>query len=565
MNTHRLFLFFRTLSHLRLKQILYRIWYAIQAKGPSFLRPNLGSVPDRIKYKPLRARTSFLSYDWLNAKEASKGRFRFLNETAEYGADVKWEAPGRGRLWRYNLHYFQYLHPKGGLEPNIGLRLIQHWIDHNPSGTIDAWDPFPISLRLVNWIKYLSNIPLTETESKPLVRSVYQQALWLERRLEFHLLGNHLFKNAKALLFAGLFFTGPDANRWLSKGIKLLHRELVEQILPDGGHFERSPMYHSMILEDCLDLLNVSLQSEDCELNRLSRKLDATSQRMIEFLSSILHPDGQIALFNDAAFGIEAPPQDLFDYYERMTGRKVQLPESECWALPGSGYYVMAPRPGDRMIIDCGDVGPDYQSGHSHCDTLSFEMSIQGKRTIVDSGCCQYEDGSIRKYNRGNAGHNTLAVDGQNQSEVWGAHRCARRARPIYADLEKQSDGSLLFRGAHDGFRRLSGKPIHHRRIHWSGSICRIEDSVEGKGRHKIESRLHIHPDLSVEFTGDEVIIRSEADTLMSISVIGGITAEKRKGWYCPEFGIKKECIVLSALYDGVSLPFEGGWVFNTF
>ena len=216
--------------------------------------------------------------------------------------------------------------------------------------------------------------------------------------------------------------------RWLKKGTEILTAELREQILPDGGHFERSPMYHAMILEDCLDLLNIC---RGCRLKAaqiLSERLPDVCRRMMMFLHGMRHPDGQIALFNDAAFAIEASPGELAAYYERVTSEDSPAPAGRSWKFPDTGYYVMAPRTGDRLIVDCGAVGPDYQPGHAHCDTLSFELSLKGRRVIVDSGCCQYEDGDIRQYNRGNLGHNLLTIDGQNQSEVWGAHRCARRA-----------------------------------------------------------------------------------------------------------------------------------------
>jgi len=540
----------------------------------------LDLIPDGIDWTPIKPDTLFLSYTWWDENEIARGRFCFLNETIEYGADINWQAPDKGRLWQYNLHYFQYLLPEGGLDSDVGLRLIRHWIDHNPPGTKDAWDAFPISLRLVNWIKYLSSAPLSAHIHNPLtltlspkggegintlVRSAYQQALWLERSLEYHLLGNHLFKNAKALVFSGLFFKGPDAERWLAKGLRVLNQEISEQILPDGGHFERSPMYHSMILEDCLDLLNVCKSQPHSALKNLSGQLQKVCKKMVVFLKGMTHPDDRISLFNDAAFGIEAEPTDLIKYYESITSESIPEDKDSVCSFPDTGYYVLKPTIGNRMLIDCGPIGPDYQPGHAHCDTLSFELSLKGRRVIVDSGCFQYEDGTIRQYNRGNAGHNTLTIDGQNQSEIWGAHRCARRARPLYANLNKQPDGSLVFEGAHDGYRRFSGSLIHHRRISWFGDKCLIEDKVEGKGHHEIESRLHIHPSLSVNYTGEEVIIRDEQDVLAGISLPGNGRIEKTEGWYCPEFGIKKPCVVLTTKHKNVSLPFRGGWILKIY
>ena len=221
----------------------------------------------------------------------------------------------------------------------------------------------------------------------------------------------------------------------------------------------------------------------------------------------------------------------------------------------------MSPRPGDRLIIDCGPVGPDYQPGHSHCDTLSFELSLQSRRVVVDSGCCQYEDGEIRKYNRGNAGHNTVTIDGENQSEVWGPHRCGRRAYPLDARLSEQEDGSLHFEGAHDGYRRLQGRPIHHRSVTWTGDRIDIQDRIEGQGVHDIESRLHIHPDLKVEFAGEDVIVCNKSQVLMSASTENPGRIEIGEGYYCPEFNLKHTCPVLKIKLDPAPLPVCMRWI----
>ncbi len=514
-----------------------------------------------VQWASVETSAPFLRYPCFAPEEIEKGIFRFLNRTVDLKGRIDWSAPETDRLWIYNLHYFHYL--PGTLEAGAGFRLISDWIRHNPPGTKDSWDPFPISLRLVNWIKFLTDISSAETLPGEVLGSAHLQALWLERSLEYRLLGNHLFKNAKALVFCGLFFRGDDAKRWLAKGTAILKRELEEQILPDGGHFERSPMYHSMILEDCLDLLNISTNREDKALRELSGMLRERIPSMMEFLIGMTHPDGQIALFNDAAFGIEAAPAQLAGYYQEVFGEAAPALLDSSRSFSHSGYFVMSPRPGERMIIDAGPIGPDYQPGHAHSDTLSFELSIEGHRVVVDSGCFQYEDGPIRRYNRGNAGHNTVTIDGRNQSEVWGAHRCARRARPLHAEIE-QKGGDIIFRGAHDGYRRLKGKPVHHRQVVRTGRSYFIEDRVEGDGAHRVESRLHIHPDLDLDWTSDEVAVKCKGEFLAAISSVQGQVIEKEEGWYCPEFGVKRPCSVLKISLPEAALPCRTGWVIRT-
>jgi len=555
----------RTIRYLKPAQVIHRLKREVQHRGLGFLRRTGASGgPGKVMWRPLRTTTPFVTRKQFASADIEKRRFTFLNETRDFGNDIDWSVPGAGRLWRYNLNYFDYLETNEGLPTGLGVAIMCDWIEQNPPGTPDSWDPYPISLRTVNWMKYLGEEMVGRSDAGKIAGALYEQILWLEKDLEFHLLANHLFKNAKALAFAGLFFSGSDARRWFEKGLALLKRELPEQVLSDGGHFERSPMYHAMIFEDCLDLLNIWSHHDEKESKEIVLVLRETVSRMAHFLCGIVHPDGQLALFNDSAFGIEAEPQDLLDYYGRIMNIAPEAPSGRSWSFPETGYYVISPERDDRLIIDCGNIGPDYQPGHSHCDTLSFELSLNGKRVIVDSGCSSYEDGSVRQYNRGNAGHNTLAVDGENQSEVWSSHRCARRAYPLYATLAEEKDGQIAFRGAHDGYRRLPGKPIHTRSFIWAGKEILIEDIVEGVGRHSIEISLHINPELFAETRGETVAIVHDGEAIAAVSLCDGGPVEKREGWYCPEFGKVVPCTVLQARYAKIELPFRCGWRINT-
>ncbi|MGC9966107.1 MAG: alginate lyase family protein [Syntrophobacteraceae bacterium] len=556
-------LYLRTIAHLRVRQVVYRGRNAIRKLAGG--HPYLSAANFRCQgeWAGIESAAPFVARPWIDSSAVSRNNFRFLNESIDCGEPMEWNPPDASRLWKYNLYYFDYLHPASRLDPSPGIGLIQDWVENNRPGAPDAWDPYPTSLRLVNWIKYLSQIKPLPPELGSPIRSAYLQACRLEQSIEYHLLGNHLFKNAKALVFCGIFFKGKDAKRWLSKGISILSNELDEQILPDGGHFERSPMYHSMILEDCLDLLNVCANKPHPGLRKLSEILSERLPSMMRFLFGMTHPDGRIALFNDAAFGIEIPPQHLVEYYLKLVEKPIPSMTDASWSFPESGYFIMAPRAGDRLIIDCGSIGPDYQPGHAHCDTLSLELSIKGHRVIVDSGCFQYEDGPIRQYNRGNSGHNTVSIDGQNQSEIWGAHRCARRAHPLHARLE-HNGRDIIFEGAHNGYRRLDGSPVHCRRVHISGKTYTIRDIIEGRGIHRIESRLHVNPAFSLDLISGGAVIKHLGESLASISSMHGQAIEKTDGWYCPEFGIKEPCCVLRISLPRVSLPCDTGWVIQT-
>lgn len=219
--------------------------------------------------------------------QIGENTFRLLNENRHIRS---WNDPEIPKLWLYNLHYFDSPTPD----------LIKRWISENASGSGNGWEPYPLSQRITNWIKYeLSGGMLPQAA----LRSLAQQAEGLLRKIEYHLLGNHLWANAKALLFVGAFFSGPSATRWLKAGEKILNREVREQILADGGHIERSPMYHAMILEDVLDMVNLSRVYPG-----LVPDVRPIAGPMLGWLKQMMHPDGEISFFNDAAFGIAPAP-----------------------------------------------------------------------------------------------------------------------------------------------------------------------------------------------------------------------------------------------------------------
>jgi uncharacterized heparinase superfamily protein len=141
-------------------------------------------------------------------------------------------------LWRYHLHYFDDLNAHSAEErEQWQSQLLCRWVKDNPPGQGTGWEPYPTSLRMVNWMKWALAGHALPVEC---IESLAAQARWLARRLETHLLGNHLFSNAKAMIFAGIFFQGSEAEAWVSMGLRILEEQLGEQVLSDGGHFERT-------------------------------------------------------------------------------------------------------------------------------------------------------------------------------------------------------------------------------------------------------------------------------------------------------------------------------------
>ncbi|HUR21434.1 MAG TPA: alginate lyase family protein, partial [Vicinamibacterales bacterium] len=347
----------------------------------------------------------------------------FLNVTGS----VDWNDQSRDRLWLYNLHYFDDLTARGFEERRAWHEsLVHRWILENRPGVGAGWEPYPTSLRIANWIKWtLASDTLADQQ---VLESMATQVRWLGKRMETHLLGNHLWANAKALVAAGLFFDGAEADAWRDRGLGLLRAEIDEQILPDGGHFERSPMYHAIVLEDILDLAQLSDIFPDVLPLPFVAQLKSVATRMLRWLRVMSHPDGLVSFFNDAAFGVAAPWSVLADQAQGLAIDVDREALQPLEALPDSGY-VRLENERATVLCDVAPVGPDYQPAHAHADTLSFELSVDGRRVVVNGGTSTYAPGPERMRQRGTAAHSTVEIDQANSSDVWGGFRVARRAR----------------------------------------------------------------------------------------------------------------------------------------
>ncbi len=478
----------------------------------------------------------------------------FLSEPGNLD-ELGWDGPQREKLWRYNQHYFDDLNAQEANDRlNWHLALVDDWVTHNPPGQGTGWEPYPLSLRIVNWIKWA----LRDTELSPsATHSLVVQVRWLSRSLEKHLLGNHLFANAKALVMAGLFFEGSEADSWLKQGLRILAKELPEQVLPDGGQFERSPMYHALALEDMLDLLNATQSFENRLTSAQKRQVAEWPLRvrsMSYWLNNMCHPDGEISQFNDAAFDIAPSLDELDAYIHRLLIDITTSTQSRSVHLKDSGYVRLAH--GKAVaLLDVAPVGPDFLPGHAHADTLSFELSLGTQRVLVNSGTSCYGISSERLRQRGTAAHNTVVVNNQDSSEVWGGFRVARRAYPLDLDIEQSADTkATVVHCAHNGYARLPGNPIHHRTWRINEHSITVTDRVEGR-HHSAEARFHFHPAVIVKIDPSELegIATLPDGSEMTWLLEHGQAKLEASTWH-PRFGHVEPNVCLSVLLvDGRS------------
>jgi len=540
--------YFHTIRHLQFKQCLYRFYYYV--------------------YRPcLRKKPIYSLQHWYKRWESplifpacfsASNEFTFLNESGSLAEIGIWNSSQYSKLWLYNLHYFDALNTVDSPEQSVRLSTyIESWIAANPPLQRPGWEPYPLSLRIVNWIKWFAR----GNSPKPhWLVSLSLQAQALGKQLEYHILANHLWANAKALIFVGTYFSGREADAWLNKGLAILDCELKEQFLDDGGHFELSPMYHAQLLWDLCDLIHLANQSGSRLLLQRQLEWEEVLRRGLTWLSHMVHPDGEISFFNDAALGIAPTLADLMQYAEQL--HIVQSIHKTAFALtvlPSSGYAIVDLPENGKAILDIAPIGPRYQPGHAHADTLSFELSLYGQRVLVNSGISQYGVGNLRQFQRGTKAHNTICLAGQNSSDVWAGFRVGRRAYPT--DLfQSVDDKQIVVRGAHDGYRTLTKKHIHTREWCFSKDGLTIQDRIS-HGDIEAVAHFYFHPDVHVVQEAQHVF-RCYLANQQTVKIIFDNAADsslETSYWY-PRFGVSipNLCLVVVLKYDVLNTHIAG-------
>lgn len=539
-----------TVRHLRPEQAFFQLYYRLGKRVVA----KRASAP-----LPVWARRSW-HQPWaaplvMPPGQVEEGVFRFLGEAGELRTARDWNAENKAKLWLYNLHYLDDLNAQGADECQQRLnRLIDRWLEENPPPAGNGWEPYPLSLRLVNLVKWCAR---QESVPEAWLHGTARQAQALSAKVERHILANHLFANGKALTFVGAFFSGTAGEAWLRQGLRILDREVPEQFLPDGGHFELSPMYHATLLWDLCDLINLTDRSGVLELVRRAAEWRPVVARGLAWLQAMCHPDGEIAFFNDAAFGIAPTPAAIAAYADRLDIRPhpVGLEHGMgCTHLPASGYVTVELAPGGKALLDVAQVGASYQPGHAHADTLSVELSLHGQRVLVNSGTSVYGEGTERLRQRGTAAHNTVEIDGLDSSQVWAGFRVARRAHPVGLQIDAGTDG-LTVRCAHDGYRWLPGSPRHTRQWRLQPGRLEVLDRVDGTFRSAV-GRYYLHPQVQA---GTDNILRLGSGHSLRWAVQGGDARVVPATWH-PEFGASMPSHCLEVSFAGCEIRTEFLW-----
>lgn len=487
-----------TLFHLRPTQVFYQVLYRV--RKPEYRQLSHCAKPLKL-VEPIR------KYECYNG-----GQFTFLNISDTFHG---WDDMSHGALWAYNLNYFDYL-------TDENLRLVDNFIDELPQNKIGL-DPYPIALRTINWIKQFSRDNIS---NRKWVDSLYSQVALLDRKLEYHLLGNHLLEDLYALFIASVYF---NDEKLYKKSSRLLRQQLNEQILNDGSHFEQSPMYHCILLDRLLDCYNASVNNKrHIGQETFSLFLEQKAIQMLGHLVSIIYSDHSVPLLNDSAYGIAPVADELFEYAERLGIKYDTIPLKEC------GYRKMN---NSRMeaIVDVGNIIATYQPGHSHADTFNYELRVDGRPFIVDTGISTYEKNRRRDYERATEAHNTVVIDKRNSSDTWSGFRVGKRAHVL--KLNETDDGKRIS-ATHDGY----GKNRKHYRIfEMTDDTFRVEDRLDVEC--EAESYIHLAPGVEIiSISGDEV-----KTSVATVKIWNAMKIQKKQCFVSTEYNSsQKSCVIIN-------------------
>ncbi len=424
----RVSLYYNTVKNMKPGQVISRLRIKL-GKGCALGVVPSGSItgiqkvesPETLDFDPV-----FLAR--FPVEELMEDRISILHSSKPMDWESTWEFQDKSALWNFNLHYFEYLFPlvkawkdtgeKRYLEKTV--EMIGGWIDGNPAGRQPAWASYPTALRIVTWISYYGYVSeaLAEDFREKFLSSLYRQYAHLSGHLEKDILGNHYFEDLKSLVIAALFFQDEAV---LRKALTDFRAECREEILPDGVHFELSPMYHKIIFEGMLRAA-AALRSA----GRADREIESYLQPMLDAAFSFEDGLDRVPLFNDGGNNVAKSLDslvktagDAFGLTPRFRGR-----------FDAGGFYIFDRSiSGHRwkLIVDAGQPGPKYIPGHAHCDAMSFELFRDGKPIVVNCGTYAYQC-EERSFFRSTAAHNTVMAEGTEQSQCWGAFRLAKRS-----------------------------------------------------------------------------------------------------------------------------------------
>jgi Heparinase II/III-like protein/Heparinase II/III N-terminus len=514
-------LYFHTVIHLRPIQIYYRIFYEIRAIFRKVIGFKYSQFIPSKSYELILKPSIPSNHSYFPEENC----FQFLNQSQVFELNqINWnDEQTFGKLWAYNLNYFEFLNQEN-LSLTKGLALIRAYTQAYPN-LKTGLEPYPTSLRGINWIKFLTKFQIKDPEIDGFLMAQYVQ---LADNLEYYLMGNHLLENAFSLLFGAYYFRNES---FFKTANKILKTELYEQFLDDGGHFERSPMYHQIMLFrmlDCWNLIENNSIFKSISDNEISLNL---IKKLLIFLQTITFKNGDIPLINDAAKNIAPSTKQLIEYANQLNikGSEIKLSESGYRKFNKNNY---------ELLVDVGNISPDYLPAHAHAGALSFILYVNQKPFIVDTGTSTYQNNEIRQFERSTSAHNTVQIGDFEQSEMWSSFRVGRRAK---AKILSENENEII--ASHDGYKRYG---IIHKRTFITDNQCiTIKDEIIGETKYLQKAYLHFHQEVELKIEGN--IIKTN---LGNITITNALRINENNCNISEEFNARISSKMITLFFD---------------
>ena len=477
---------------------------------------------------------------------------------------------------------------------------LESWLDACPYRYGPNWSSsLEPALRLINWSiawQLIGGLDagLFATDAGMRFRerwleSVYQHAAFIRGHFSLYSsANNHLIGEAAGLLVAAASWPHwNETSQWLAEAHRILERELRRQNAPDGVNREQAVGYQ--LFE--LDLVLVAVLAGRAAGLVWSSGFMLRLEAMLEYLASIMDSGGQVPGFGDSddGFAVRLSQEPGFCPYRSLLAggailfdrpdfkRKAErLDDKVRWlfgtdadarfarlesaraprqlrrTFPDGGYYVLGTELETereiRLVADTGPLGYGAIAAHGHADALSFTLSMGGRELLVDPGTYTYRsDSPWRGYFRGSAAHNTVRIDGRDQSEPGGTFMWLRKTNAACTMWDSSEELDVL-EGWHDGYLHLPEPVRHRRRIVLDKRWRRIfiEDRLETSGIHDVDLLFHCSERCRVRATENGLELRN-GPALALLRLPGspeGSTAvhcgsvNPRFGWRSPRFGV---------------------------
>ena len=585
--------YYHTLKDVGFKRILLRIFYEFNKKidnnlNEFFLKRIYRLRNKKIKWDPVFEFSSELKF---SNKYPKYLEFNFLNIKQKLTIPFRWDTY-KPRLWKWNLHYFNWmldwldLYCEKKKTNNLFLlgEIYDDWISKSPIGRGDAWHSYIISMRLRNIIWVLTLFP--ELKSNNRINSLWTQMCWLNTHKENHHGGNHYLENLIALSFCSLHFEGHKARSIFSQTQLELTKELKLQILDDGGHEERTPSYHLLLLEHLTELA-LTIQKK---LGDRPEWLVTHIYKMTRWSEKIRLIGGKFPNFNDATTSSCSPLDEVLKYalsYLNQETHKLyglknfqvrnlkftnvnSIKQGDSLSdnylmnydqkfksplitdLPDTGWTILRPGHKYELVFKCGTPCPKHLGAHVHSDLLSFDFLYDSIPLIAETGVSTYEKGLERNYQRSCSAHNTLQL-GQNLGkgkinwiepvDTWHAFRAGKKANPRNRRYENFKD-LLIVNGGHNAFEEIGShfeRFIALKVISDQFPILIIIDTINSTQMNNFRSFFHLIPKKKK---------KNEVKELSFISLSSNIfRTEVKDGYFCNDFGIRKPS--KTTIYNG--------------